>query len=769
MATIIVEVWGAGGAGGGSTNAGPFSARGGGGGGGGAYVRSELSVSGINQLTVVVGAGGVGVSGSNGQDGEPSYVGHSHNSIDALVLAAGGSGGTANTAGGSPDGGPGGAFADSIGQVKIAGEDGQPGGTCFTSCSGAGGRGANLGGHGGAQLCGAFVTADGNPGDAPGGGGGGGRTSQYNGARAGGEGADGKVVISWSTDPPQTYALTITSTAGGSVTTPGENVYYHAAGTVINLVATPDSNCWFVNWTSTVPAFANPGSATTTFTMPPQDVTVVANFQCDEPPTQYTLTITSTAGGSVTVPGEAVYSHTAGTIVNLVATADADCWFLHWSATAGSFGNPNSATTTFTMPAQNVVVTANFDCEEPQTYKLVIDSEAGGFVATPGEGQFDIVAGTVINLTATPLNGCYFEFWTATAGVFGNPWVPQTTYTMPAQDATIIAHFECVPAVTYTVTMAVAPPGAGTATDQPGSPYQSGATVTVSAVPSAGCSFVNWTAVPSVTFNNPNATTTTFTMPAQNVVVTANFVCDCPTISPQARSFDIANPTSVWTTINWNNGSVPVAVRHQGTSLVQGTDYTISYLNGTATLTILQTYLAGKLTALGQSIALTIRFDNDPDCDATLTITAIDTSVSVCATISPTERDYNLADPSDVTTLITWNDSISVASIYDGTQFLSPGTQFTVHPYNGTAGLSIKRAYLENRLTAAGQSVMLTITFNDNCVAYLTIRAIDEPIVVGLTGYPVDRVAVMMPWIAVLAAVMAGASLLALRRRRALL
>jgi hypothetical protein len=41
--SITVEAWGAGGAGGGSTNAGPFSARGGGGGGGGAYASSTLA------------------------------------------------------------------------------------------------------------------------------------------------------------------------------------------------------------------------------------------------------------------------------------------------------------------------------------------------------------------------------------------------------------------------------------------------------------------------------------------------------------------------------------------------------------------------------------------------------------------------------------------------------------------------------------------------------------------------------------------------------
>ena len=132
------------------------------------------------------------------------------------------------------------------------------------------------------------------------------------------------------------------------------------------------------------------------------------------------------------------------------------------------------------------------------------------------------------------------------------------------------------------------------------------------------------------------------------------------------------------------------------------------------------------------------------------------------------EREYNLADPGDVTTLITWHDSPhNIASIYDGTAYLAPGTQYTVQPYNGTARLTIKSTYLEGKLTAAGASVVLTIKFADDCEAFLTITAVDEPIVVGLTGYPVNKLAVVAPWIVLFAALAAGSSLLALRRRQA--
>jgi uncharacterized repeat protein (TIGR02543 family) len=83
---------------------------------------------------------------------------------------------------------------------------------------------------------------------------------------------------------------------------------------------------------------------------------------------------------------------------------------------------------------------------------------------------------------------------------------------------------EVTPPTRYNLTMAVAPAGNGTATDLTNaSPYTAGTVVGIKAVAAAGYRFVNWTA-PAGTFVNANATQTTFTMPAQNITVTANFV-----------------------------------------------------------------------------------------------------------------------------------------------------------------------------------------------------------------------------------------------------
>ena len=81
-----------------------------------------------------------------------------------------------------------------------------------------------------------------------------------------------------------------------------------------------------------------------------------------------------------------------------------------------------------------------------------------------------------------------------------------------------------MPTVFYGLTMAVAPAGTGTATDETNtSPYAPGTTVSIKAVHSTGYQFDSWTA-PAGIFANATAPETTFTMPDQAVTITANFV-----------------------------------------------------------------------------------------------------------------------------------------------------------------------------------------------------------------------------------------------------
>jgi len=104
---------------------------------------------------------------------------------------------------------------------------------------------------------------------------------------------DGSALI-WKHLPPEKYFLTIYSTKGGSVSTPGEETFaniefdgatmffYPGTGdTVVDLVATPFSSNWeFVNWTGDVTTIADVDAATTIITITPdRDYEITANFQ----------------------------------------------------------------------------------------------------------------------------------------------------------------------------------------------------------------------------------------------------------------------------------------------------------------------------------------------------------------------------------------------------------------------------------------------------------------------------------------------------------
>jgi uncharacterized protein YkwD len=78
-------------------------------------------------------------------------------------------------------------------------------------------------------------------------------------------------------DYGESYTLIILSTAGGSVTTPGEGNFTYAEGEVVNLLAEPEEGYHFVNWTGNVSTLANVNSALTAITTD-DSYSIRANF-----------------------------------------------------------------------------------------------------------------------------------------------------------------------------------------------------------------------------------------------------------------------------------------------------------------------------------------------------------------------------------------------------------------------------------------------------------------------------------------------------------
>jgi Divergent InlB B-repeat domain/FG-GAP repeat len=169
---------------------------------------------------------------------------------------------------------------------------------------------------------------------------------------------------------PLQYDLTISSASGGDVTTPGEGNFTHDYGTVVDLVATPDSGYRFGSWSGNVSTIGNVNAASTTITIT-GDYSITANFVAI-----HGLAITSTSGGSVSTPGEGIFAYDEGTVVDLVAAPDSGYQFVSWTGNVSTIGNVNAASTTITMDGDYVIL-ANFEQEA---------SGGGCFIATAAYG-----------------------------------------------------------------------------------------------------------------------------------------------------------------------------------------------------------------------------------------------------------------------------------------------------------------------------------------------------------------------------------------------
>lgn len=322
-----------------------------------------------------------------------------------------------------------------------------------------------------------------------------------------------------STGQPTTFNLDVTSSTGGSVTDPGEGAHgpYDAA-TVVNLVASPDAGFEFDGWTGDTGDIADASAASTTITMN-ADYAVTANFVViPQQPTQYNLTVASSAGGTVTNPGEGSQGpYDSGTQVNLEATPDAGFMFNGWTGDTDDIADINAASTTITMNGE-YSITANF--VELVQYNLTVASGDNGSVTDPGEGAhgpYD--GGTQVNLVATPDAGYMFNEWTGDTDTIADVNAASTTITMNG-DYSITASFAEM--VQYSLTVASGDNGSVTDPEEGvQGPYNGGSQVNLVATPDAGYVFAGWTGDTGA-IADVNAASTTITMNS-DYSITANF------------------------------------------------------------------------------------------------------------------------------------------------------------------------------------------------------------------------------------------------------
>ncbi len=237
-----------------------------------------------------------------------------------------------------------------------------------------------------------------------------------------------------------TYEVTVTNGTGSGS-------YAENASVTITANA-PEAGKQFKEWTGADGLTFTSGSktsATATFTMPAQAVSVTATYE-NIPVTTYAVTV---SGGTATPSG----AQAAGTSVTITAdAAPAGKQFKEWTGADGlifTSGSKTTATATFTMPAQAVSVTATYEDIPVNTYAVTVTNGT----ASPSGAQAE---GTSVTITANaPEAGKQFKEWTGADGLTftsGSKATATATFTMPAEAVSVTATYEDIPVTTYTIT-----------------------------------------------------------------------------------------------------------------------------------------------------------------------------------------------------------------------------------------------------------------------------------------------------------------------------
>ena len=406
--------------------------------------------------------------------------------------------------------------------------------------------------------------------------------------------SDGSTVSYSSSDP---HFVVYHANGAHSGTVPTDDTHYDSGAEVVvldNIGNLARDGHSFAGWNTEADSSGTAHDVGASFTID-DHVTLHAEWSPFERPS-YTVTYDdNVAGEAIAVPSDAG-SYAAGDTVSISSTtpARAGYTFAFWNTAADGSGNSYAPGGLMTMGVSDITLYAQWSAIPVYTV-FYDDNVAGETIAVPSDGnRYPAGAAVTVSSSAPIRSGYTFVGW-ATAGGAVTVTTGDSGFTMPATAVTLYAQWTVN---SYTVSYDVNTSDMVTGTLASDADYDYSSTVTVAGgtLTRTGYTFVGWNSAADGSGTN-YAAGASFTMPAVDVVLYAQWTVDAYTLSyaanttdavtglPADASYDYGSKATVdggtptrtgYTVSGWNT-----AADGNGTNYAAGASFTMPAANVT--------------------------------------------------------------------------------------------------------------------------------------------------------------------------------------------
>ena len=264
----------------------------------------------------------------------------------------------------------------------------------------------------------------------------------------------------------QSFTINASINPSNSGSVNGEGTYNY--GSTCTLTATPATGYDFVKWTKDGTQVSTNTSYSFTVT---EAATYMAHFQLQS----FTISASSDPESGGTISGGGTYNY--GQTCTLTAVPATGYDFIKWTKNGTQVSTNTNYSFTVTEAASLV---AHFQL---QSFTINASANPSNGGSVNGSGTYNY--GQTCTLTATPTTGYDFISWTKN----GTQVSTSTNYSFTVTEAAnFIAHFQLQ---SFAINTSADPNNGGTVNG--GGTYNYGQTCTLTATPSTGFDFVNWT------------------------------------------------------------------------------------------------------------------------------------------------------------------------------------------------------------------------------------------------------------------------------------